>query len=75
MTEAPDPRPDQEHFGEASLGEAQSENPPEDPEMIEDDAAAEGEGGVERTGGDQDAGPSGTAEQADIDDQRDQAEG
>ncbi len=38
MTETPpDPRPDQEEFGEASLGEAQSENPPEDPEYIEDD--------------------------------------
>ena len=30
--------PDQEGFGEASLGEAQSENPPDDPEMIEPDA-------------------------------------
>ena len=27
-----------EHFGEASLGEAQSSNPPDDPEMIEPDA-------------------------------------
>jgi hypothetical protein len=75
MTESPDPRPDQEHFGEASLGEAQSENPPPDPEMIGDDDAGEGEGGVEQIGGDQDAGPSGTAEQADVDDERDQAEG
>jgi len=32
------PRPDEEHFGEASLGEAQSSNPPDDPEMIEPDA-------------------------------------
>ena len=30
-----DPRPDQEHFGEASLGAAQSSNPPDDPEMID----------------------------------------
>jgi hypothetical protein len=30
--------PDQEKFGEASLGEAQSEDPPSDPEMINDDA-------------------------------------
>ncbi len=30
--------PDQEGFGEASLGEAQSSNPPEDPEMIRDSA-------------------------------------
>ncbi len=30
--------PDREHFGEASLGEAQSSNPPDDPEMIEPDA-------------------------------------
>jgi hypothetical protein len=36
MTEMP--RPDEEHFGEASLGDAQSANPPDDPEMIEPDA-------------------------------------
>ncbi len=29
---------DQVGHGEASLGEAQSANPPDDPEMIEDDA-------------------------------------
>ena len=29
---------EQEHFGEASLGEAQSDNPPDDPDMIEPDA-------------------------------------
>jgi hypothetical protein len=28
----------EERFGEASLGEAQSENPPDDPEMIDADA-------------------------------------
>jgi hypothetical protein len=38
MLEAPDPRPDEEHFGEASLGEAQSSDPPDDPEMIFEDA-------------------------------------
>ena len=27
-----------EHFGEASLGEGQSSNPPDDPEMINPDA-------------------------------------
>ena len=32
------PRGDQEGFGEASLGEAQAENPPDDPEYIEPDA-------------------------------------
>jgi hypothetical protein len=32
------PGPDREHFGEAGLGEAQSSNPPDDPEMIEPDA-------------------------------------
>jgi hypothetical protein len=32
------PGPDREDFGEASLGEAQSSNPPDDPEMIELDA-------------------------------------
>jgi hypothetical protein len=31
-------RPDEEHFGEASLGDAQSDNPPDDPDMIEPDA-------------------------------------
>ena len=29
---------DRENFGEAGLGEAQSSNPPDDPEMIEPDA-------------------------------------
>lgn len=28
------PGPDRENFGEADLGEAQSANPPDDPEMI-----------------------------------------
>jgi hypothetical protein len=32
------PGPDGEDFGEASLGEGQSSNPPDDPEMIELDA-------------------------------------
>jgi hypothetical protein len=32
------PRPDEEHFGEAPLGAAQSSNPPDDPEMIAPDA-------------------------------------
>ena len=32
------PGPDRENFGEASLGEGQSANPPDDPEMIEPDA-------------------------------------
>ena len=75
MSESNDPRPDQEGFGEASLGEAQSENPPPDPEMIEDEDGDGAEGGVERIGGDPDSGPSGTAEQVDVDEQRDQAEG
>ena len=30
--------PDRTHFNEASLGEAQADNPPDDPEMIYDDA-------------------------------------
>ena len=41
MSESPEPKPDQEGFGESSLGDAQSENPPEDPEYIEDDQDAE----------------------------------
>ncbi len=32
--ENPLSRPDEEGFGEAGLGEAQSSNPPDDPEMI-----------------------------------------
>jgi hypothetical protein len=36
--EAPRSRPDEEHFGEADLGEAQSSNPPDDPDMINPDA-------------------------------------
>jgi hypothetical protein len=31
--------PEKEGFGEASLGEAQSENPPLDPEMLDGDDA------------------------------------
>jgi hypothetical protein len=34
----PRSRSDEEGFGEASLGEAQSSNPPDDPDMIEPDA-------------------------------------
>jgi hypothetical protein len=60
MSESPDPRPDQENFGESSLGDAQSENPPEDPEYIEDD---------------QDADPPREDEAAEHDVQPDQAEG
>ena len=36
--EAPRPRPDEEHFGEADLRGAQSSNPPDDPDMIYPDA-------------------------------------
>jgi hypothetical protein len=32
------PRPDEEGFGEADLGEGQSSNPPDDDDMIEPDA-------------------------------------
>jgi hypothetical protein len=32
------PRPDEEHFGEASIGDAQSSNPPDDDDMIYADA-------------------------------------
>lgn len=46
---------DRVHQGEASLGEAQSDNPPDDPDMIEPDAAAldsdvefHGDGGEDR---------------------------
>jgi hypothetical protein len=54
---------EQEGFGQASLGESQSSDPPEDPEMIEDDA------------GDQDAGPASTEDELDPGGERDQAEG
>jgi hypothetical protein len=53
---------EQEGFGQASLGEAQSSDPPEDPEMINDDA-------------DQDAGPASTEDELDPGGDRDQAEG
>ena len=67
---------DQEGFGEASLGEAQSSNPPSDPEMISDDAEKTGnDGDVEEQAGDQDAGPAVDPELIDADDERDQAEG
>jgi hypothetical protein len=50
--------PDQEGFGEASLGEAQSSNPPPDPEMIEDDAEETGnEGDVEEQTGSEEPAP------------------
>jgi hypothetical protein len=54
---------EQENFGQASLGEAQSSDPPEDPEMIEDDAE------------DQDAGSASTDDDLDPGGDRDQAEG
>ena len=63
MTESPEPRPDQEHFGESSLGDAQSENPPVDPEYLEDG------------GEDPDAGPARTPDETDRGAERDQAEG
>ncbi|MDQ2676942.1 MAG: hypothetical protein M3Y34_09050 [Actinomycetota bacterium] len=53
---------EQEGFGEAGLGEAQSADAPNDPEMIEDDA-------------DQDAGPASTEDELDPGGERDQAEG
>jgi hypothetical protein len=34
---------DREGHGEASLGDAQSENPPKDPEMLDDPEAEESE--------------------------------
>ena len=51
---------EQEGFGEASLGEAQSSDPPSDPEMLEND---------------QDAGPASTEDELDPGGERDQAEG
>ena len=37
------PQADRENFGEASLGEAEAENSPNDPEMIEGEGGAAGE--------------------------------
>jgi len=82
----------QEEFGEATLGEAQADNPPSDPEMLEQPPApdeneepaggpqprsdeGEDERSPEETAGDQDAGPAYTDERAELDEQRDQAEG
>jgi len=39
MTSDPSEGADRVGHGEASLGDAQSSNPPDDPEMIRDDAA------------------------------------
>ena len=82
VTEEPQPRPEQEGFGEASLGEAQSSDPPADPEMLEDVPEREehppgedAEGGEESYGGDQDAEPSGAPDEVESDPERDQAEG
>jgi hypothetical protein len=36
--ETPRPHPDEEHSGEASLGEAQSSHPPAEDDMLEPDA-------------------------------------
>jgi hypothetical protein len=36
--ERPDSGADREHFGAAGLGEAQSSNPPDEPDMIAPDA-------------------------------------
>ena len=75
------PRPDQEGFGEASLGEAQSENPPPDPEYLRvrpeggDEGADPAERGAEAYGFDQDAEASVSEEQVEEDARRDQAEG
>jgi hypothetical protein len=38
MPDHPESGFDEERFGEASLGEAQSTNPPDDPDYIESDA-------------------------------------
>jgi hypothetical protein len=54
---------EQEGFGQASLGEAQSSDPPNDPEMINDETD------------DQDAGPASTEDELDPGGERDQAEG
>jgi hypothetical protein len=84
--ESHDPRPDQEHFGEASLGDAQSSDPPADPEMLREDGPASGAGGersaaegaAEGPGageGDQDAEAPLSSDDVERDDGRDQAEG
>jgi hypothetical protein len=54
--------PEREGFGEASLGEGQSSDPPPGPEMIDDEE-------------DQDAGPATTLDDVEESNERDQAEG
>jgi len=77
------PRPEQENFGEATPGEAQSENPPTDPEMVRetidepetspDESSDTGEGIVPD---DQDAEPTKTSEELEKERAgREQAEG
>ena len=77
--DAQEPRPEQEDFGEASLGEGQSSNPPSDPEMLRDEGPPSGAGGersaAEGGADDQDAEPPLSAEEVEQDAERDQAEG
>lgn len=54
-----DRQAEKENFGEASLGEAQAENPRPDPEMLEDTDETPAEGGTERYSGDEDPEPTG----------------
>ncbi len=71
--ESPDPGPEREGFGEASLGDAQSSNPPSDPEMIDDDGDASEAAEAQRE--DPDTDPALTPDQVEADSERDQAEG
>jgi hypothetical protein len=74
-----DKRPEaEEHFGEASLGEAQSDDPPPDPEMI--DTAHEGDeqnvgDADEQLGIDPDSEETGTEDELYPGGDGDQAEG
>lgn len=76
MTDDAKRREAQEGFGEATPGEGQSQNPPPDPEMIEEVPVPEDEEpSPEEAAGDEDAGPAHSPEQAELDESRDQAEG
>ena len=74
----PDRSEAKEHFGEASLGDAQSSDPPDDPEMIDSEHEGDDQNvgdADEQLGIDPDAEEAGTEDELDPGGGRDQAEG
>lgn len=68
----------QEGFGQANLGEAQSSDPPSDPEMLDREHEGDDENlgdADDQTGVDPDSGAASTEDELDPGGERDQAEG